>query len=133
MLKLTDKLDLIRGEKSIALSNLSIYYTWKNMKSSYNKNNFKISAPTWNDQFKLPDGSYSISDIQDYFKYIKKKHNENIGNPPIKIYLNKTENRITFKIKTGYHLELLTPTKMKLLESTKNKLSKDKNDESIFN
>ena len=73
MLKLTDKLDLIRGEKSIALSNLSIYYTWKNMKSSYNKNNFKISAPTWNDQFKLPDGSYSISDIQDYFKHIKKK------------------------------------------------------------
>ena len=72
MLKLTDKLDLIRGEKSIALSNLSIYYTWKNMKSSYNKNNFKISAPTWNDQFKLPDGSYSISDIQDYFKHIKK-------------------------------------------------------------
>ena len=84
MLKLTDKLDLIRGEKSIALSNLSIYYTWKNMKSSYNKNNFKISAPTWNDQFKLPDGSYSISDIQDYFKYIKKKHNESIDNPPIK-------------------------------------------------
>ena len=70
MLKLTDKLDLIRGEKSIALSNLSIYYTRKNMKSSYNNNNFKISAPTWNDQFKLPDGSYSISDIQDYFKYI---------------------------------------------------------------
>ena len=133
MLKLTDKSDLIRGEKSIALSNLSIYYTWKNMKSSYNKNNFKISAPTWNDQFKLPDGSYSISDIQDYFKHIKKKHNESIDNPPIKIYLNKLENRITFKIKTGYHLELLTPKKMKLLESTKNKLSKDKNDESIFN
>ena len=63
----------------------------------------------------------------------KKKHNESIDNPPIKIYLNKIENRITFKIKTGYHFELLAPKKMKLLGSHKNKLSKDKNDESIFN
>ena len=70
VLKLTDKLDLRYGEKVIALSNLSIYYTWKNIKSSYNDNKFKISAPTWNEEFKLPDGSYSVSDIQDYFKYI---------------------------------------------------------------
>ena len=70
ILKLTDKLDLRRGEKSIALSNLSIYYTWKNIKSSYNNNKFKISAPTWNDKFELPDGSYSVSNIQDYFEYI---------------------------------------------------------------
>ena len=69
-LKLTDKLDWRRIEKSIVLSNLSIYYTWKNMKSSYNNNKFKISAPTWNYKFKLPGGSYSLSDIQDYFKYI---------------------------------------------------------------
>ena len=69
-LKLTNKLDLRFGEKVIALSNLSIYYTWKNIKSSYNSNKFKISAPTWNDKFELPDGSYSISDIQDYFEYI---------------------------------------------------------------
>ena len=68
--KLTNKLDLRRGEKSIALSNLSIYYTWKNIKSSYNNKKFKISAPTWNDKFELPDGSYSVSDIQDYFEYI---------------------------------------------------------------
>ena len=68
ILKLTDKLDLRRGEKSIALSNLSIYYAWKNIKSSYNNNKFKISAPTWNDEFELPDGSYSVSDIQDYFE-----------------------------------------------------------------
>ena len=67
ILKLTDKLDLRRKEKSIALSNLSIYYTWINIKSSYNNNKFKISAPTWNDKFELPDGSYSVSDIQDYF------------------------------------------------------------------
>ena len=70
VLKLTDKLDLRRGEKTVALSNLSIYYTWKNIKSSYNNNKFKISAPTWSEEFELPDGSYSISDIQDYFEYI---------------------------------------------------------------
>ena len=63
ILKLTDKLDLRRGEKSVAFSNFSIYYTWKNIKSSYNNNKFKISAPTWNDKFELPDGSYSISDM----------------------------------------------------------------------
>ena len=66
-LKLTDKLDLRRDEKSTALSNLSIYYTWKNIKSSYNNNKFKISTPSWNDKFKLPDGLYSVSDMQDYF------------------------------------------------------------------
>ena len=60
MLKLTNKLDLRIGKKVIALSNLSIYYTWKNVKSSHNNNKFKISAPTWNDEFELPDGSYSV-------------------------------------------------------------------------
>ena len=72
VLKLTNKLDLSMGKQVISLSNLSIYYTWKNMKSSYNNNKFKISAPTWNDEFELLDGSYSVSDIQDYFEYIKK-------------------------------------------------------------
>ena len=67
ILKLTDKIDLRRGEKSIVLSNLSIYYTWKNIKSSYSNNKFKISAATWNDKFELSDGSYSVSNIQDYF------------------------------------------------------------------
>ena len=67
ILKLTDKLDLRRGENIITLSNLSIYYTWKNIKSSYNNNKFKISAPTWNDKFELLDGLYSVSNIQDYF------------------------------------------------------------------
>ena len=70
ILKLTDKLDLRKGEMVIALSNFSIYYTWKNIKSSHNNNKFKISAPTWSDKFELPDGFYSISDIQDYFEYI---------------------------------------------------------------
>ena len=76
--QLTDKLDLRRGEQSIALSNASIYCTWKNIKSSYNNYKFKISAPTWSNGFELPDGLYLISDIQDYFEYILKKHNENI-------------------------------------------------------
>ena len=74
ILKLTNKLDLRIGEKIIVLSNLSIYYTWKKkiIKSSYNNNKFKTSAPTWNGKFELPDGSYSVSDIQDYFGYILK-------------------------------------------------------------
>ena len=121
ILKLTDKLDLRRGEKSIALSNLSIYYTWKNRKSSYNNNKFKISDPTWNDKFELPDGSYSVSDIQDYFEYILKKHGENIDDPSVRIYVNKIENRIIFKIKTEYYFELLTPETMKLLGGTEKK------------
>ena len=114
VLKLTNKLDLRRGQKTVALSNLSIYYTWKNVKSSYNNNKFKISAPTWSEEFKLPDGSYSVQDIQDYFEYILKKHSESVENPSIRIYVNKIENRITFKIKNGYDLELLTPKTMKL-------------------
>ena len=71
ILNVTDKVDLRRGAKSVALSNLSTYYARKNVKS-YNNNKFKISAPTWNDQFELPDGSYSISNIQHYFEYIFK-------------------------------------------------------------
>ena len=131
VLKLTDKLDLRRGQKTVALSNLSIFYTWKNIKSSYNNNKFKISAPTWNEEFELSDGSYSISDIQDYFEYILKKHSESVDNPPIRIYVNRIENRITFKIKSGYCLELLTPETMKLLGSTENKITKDKNSENV--
>ena len=109
------------------LSNLSIYYTCKNIKISCNNNKFKISGPTWNDEFELADGSYSVSNTQDYFQYILKKHRENIGKPSVKIYVNKIENRITFKIKNGCSLELLTPETMKLLGSTKNKKTKDKN------
>ena len=130
-LKLTDKLDPGRGQETVALSNLSIYYTWKNIKSSYNNNKFKISAPTWSEEFKLLDGSYSISDIQDYFEYILKKHSESVDNPSIRMYVNRIENRITFKIKTGYYLELLTPETMKLLGNTESKITKDKNGENI--
>ena len=104
ILKLTNELDLRIGEKVIALSNLSICYKQKNIKSSYNNNKFKISASTWNDEFELPDGSYSVSNIQDYFEYILKKHEEDIDKPSIQIYVNKIENRFTFKIKMGIAL-----------------------------
>ena len=97
ILKLPKKLDLRIGEKIIALSNLSIYYTWKNIKSSYNNNKFKISAPTWNAKFELPDGN-SVSNIQDYFEHIFQKHRENTDNLLIRLYVNKIENRIIFKI-----------------------------------
>ena len=130
-LKLTDKLDLRRGQKTVALSNLSICYTWKNINSSYNNNKFKISAPTWSEEFELPDGSYSISDIQDYFEYILKKRGESVDNPSIRIYVNRIENRITFKIKNGYYLELLTPETMKLLGTTESKITKNKNGENV--
>ena len=106
-LKLTDKLYLKLDKKVIALSNLSIYFTWDNIKNSYNNNKFKTLAPTWNEEFTLPDESYSISDIQDYFEYILKKHGEKINKdikPSVKIYINKPENRITFKIKNEYAL-----------------------------
>ena len=131
MLKLADKLDLRRGQKTVALSNLSIYYTWKNVKSSYNNNKFKISAPTWSEEFELRDGSCSISDIQDYFEYILKKHSENVDNPSIRMYINRIENRITFKIKSGDYLELLTPETMKLLGSAESKITKNKSGENV--
>ena len=79
----------------------------------------------------MPDGLYSVSNIQDYFKYILKKHGENIDKPSVQIYVNKIKNRITFKIKDGYSLQLLTPETMKLLGSTKNKITKDKKVENV--
>ena len=72
LLNLSDKINLKRSDKYVVLSNLSIYYTWKNIKKSYKNNKFKISAPTWNEEFELLDGSYSVSDIQDYFEYVLK-------------------------------------------------------------
>ena len=80
ILKFTKKIDLTIGEMFIALSNFSIYYKWRNIKNSYNNNKFKISAPKWNDKFELPDGSNSMSHIQDYFEYILRKRGEDIDN-----------------------------------------------------
>ena len=132
ILKLTNKLDLRMSKKVIAWSNLSVYYTWKNIKSSYNNNKFKISALTSNDEFELPNESYSVSDIQDYSEYILKKHGDDIDKPSVHLYVNKIENKVTFKIKNGYSLKLLTPETMKLLGSTKNKITKDKNGENVL-
>ena len=122
LINITNKIDL-RSEKTVALST--------NIKSSYNNNKFRISAPTWREEFNLPDGSYSIFKTQDYFKYILKKHSESVDNPSIRIYVNKIQNRITFKIKNGNYLELLTPETMKLLGSSESKITTDKNGENV--
>ena len=92
----TDKLNLKDPNKNMALANLSIYYAWKNIKSEYNKK-FKISAPTWNNEFNLPDGSYSVSDIQDYFEYIIKKHKTIADNPAVQFYVNKIKTVLSLK------------------------------------
>ena len=130
-LDLTDELNLRNPNKNMALANLSNCYTWKCINSEYSNNRFNILAPTWNDTFDLLDGSYSISDIQDYFEFIIKKHEILTENPPVQIYSNKIEKRIIFKIKTGYKLELLTPETMRLLGSAKKAVDKYKDGEIV--
>ena len=130
-LDLTDKLNLKDLNKNLVLANLGIYYTWKNIKSEYNNNKFKISAPTWNDTFDLPDEPYSISDIQDFFEFIIKKHETLTENPSVQVYPNKIKNRIVFKIKTGYKLGLLTPETMKLFGSIKKDVDKTRDGENV--
>ena len=129
----TDKLNLKNPNKNIALANLSIHYTWKNIKSDYNNNKFKISAPTWNDMFDVPDGSYSIAALQKLllFEYIIKKYKTIADVSPVLIYVNKINNRIAFKIKSGYKLELLSKETMRLLGSTTNSIDKNKNSELV--
>ena len=97
----------------------------ENIKKSYKNNKFKIPASTWNNKFELPNGSYSISDIQNYFVYIIKKHVTLVNNPSINLNINKTERRVTFKIKTRYYLE--PPEAMKLNGSIKKIKKKQKN------
>ena len=102
------------------------------MKRLYKNNRFKISAPSWNEQFQLSDGSYYVLGIQAYYEHIIKNHQKVTDNPPTRIYVNKIENRITFKIKKGYFFELLTPETMKFLGSTESKINKDKNGENVL-
>ena len=128
---LIDKLGLKIPNKNMALANLSVYYTWKNVKSIYKNNKFKISVPTWSQKFHLPDGSYNIPAIQDYFEYVLKKHETITNTAPILIYANKINNRIVLKIKTGYKLELLSKETMKLLGSTKDTIDSDKDSENV--
>ena len=127
----TDKLNLKNPNKNIALENLSIYYTWKNVKSDYNNSKFKISAPTWNDTFDVPDGSYSIAALQNYFEYIIKKHETIADDSPVLIYVNEINNRIVFKVKSGYKLELLSKETMKLLGSSSDTSDGEKNSELV--
>ena len=127
----TDKLNSKNPNKNIALANLSIYYTWKNAKSDYNNNKFKISAPTWNDTFDVPDGSYSIAALQNYFEYIIKKHETIAKVSPVLIYVNEINNRIVFKIKSGYKLELLSKEMMRLLGNSAGTIDGDKNRELV--
>ena len=131
MYQFTDKLNLKNPNKNIALATLSICDTCKNIKSEYNNNKFKISAPTWNYTFDLLDGSYFVSDIQHYFEYIIKKHETIADNPPVQIYVNKIKNRIVFKIKTGYKLELLSEETVQILGSSKNVIDKNKDGEIV--
>ena len=114
---------LTLADKHMALANLSIYYAWKKIKSAYKNNKFKISAPAWNNEFDLLDGTYSFLEIQDYFEYIMKKHETIANNPSVQIYVNKIKNRTAFEIKTGYKLELLSLEAMKLLIIKKHKKS----------
>ena len=130
-LDLADKLNLKNPIKNVALVNLSIYYTWENIKSEYNNSKFKISFLTWKETFDLPDGSYTIDYIQYYFEFIIKKHETLTDNSSVQIYANKIKNRIVFKIKMGYKLELLTPETIKLLGSTNKVADKDENSENV--
>ena len=97
-LSLGDKRNLKNPNINVALGNLSIYYTWKNIKWAYSNNKFKISAQIWNDTFDLPDSSYSIADIQNYFEFIIKNYEALTENPPVQIYPNKIKNRMQIKI-----------------------------------
>ena len=117
-LYITDKIDLRRNKK-VALSDLSIHYTWYNIKEQYNNNRFRLSGPTWSEDVTIPDGSYEISQIQNYFlDEVIKKHESNVKSneqSPVLIYTNRILNRVSFRIKTGYKLELLTNETMRLL------------------
>ena len=96
-------------------------------------NKLKKSAPTWDEESELPDGSYSVSNIQDYFKYFLRKHETVTDTPSMRIQVNKIENIITFKIKAypAYYLKILTPETMKLLGNIKSKITKDENGENF--
>ena len=121
ILSLLQILDLKNPYKYTALQSLSIFYTWKNIRQQYKNNKAKKVAPKWNDEFELPDGFCSVSDIQDYIDYIIKKHETLTDNPPNHIYVNKVNNRPVFKIKDENKLELKTPETMTLFDSTKKK------------
>ena len=128
---MTQRLDLRSSDKHVALQNLCIYYTWRNIRKHYKNNKLKIIAPTWNDEFELPDSSYSVSNIHDCIEYLIKKHETLTTIPPIHAYINKINSRLVLKIKDEYKLELQTPETMKLFGSTKNLIDEPKNGEKV--
>ena len=121
VLDLSERLD-----KYVDRQNLSIYYKWKNIRKQYKNNKVKIIAPTWNEEFELPDGSYSVSDIEDYIEYIIKKYETLTTIAPVHVHFNRTNNRLVFKIKDGYKLELQTRETTKFFGSTNKKKKKKK-------
>ena len=123
LLNLLEKLNLKRSDRYLSLSDFSIYYTWKNIKELCKNNKYKISAPTWNEEWIKSWTVFCNSYLRLFWIYLK-EHGEKTDNLSIRIYVNKTKNRIIFKIKTGYYLKLLTPETIKLLGSTENKITK---------
>ena len=101
-LSLLQRLDLKNSDKYVALQNLSIYYTWENIRQQYKNSKLKIIAPTWNDEFKLSGSSYSVSHIQDDIKWNTKKHETLTDNLFTHIYINRINHKLGFKIKHGY-------------------------------
>ena len=114
VLNLSQRLDLRRSNEHVTLQNLSSYYTWKNIRKQYKNKKLKKITPTLNDEFELPDGSYSVSDIQDYIEYTIKKHKTLATIPPIHVHMNRINNRLVSKIKHVYKLVLQTPETVKL-------------------
>ena len=108
-----------------------MYYRQRNIKRSHKNNKFKIAAPRWYEQLQLPDGSYSVSDIQNYFEYTIKKYDTLIDNSPKRIYVMTIENKVIFRVKTGYCLEPLTPQTMKSFSSKKSKMTEDENGKNV--
>ena len=115
---MSQRLELMISNKLVALQNWSIYYTWKNIRKQYKNNKLKIIASTWNNEFELPNCSYSVSNIQDYIEYIIKNHETLTTVPPIHVYINR--------INDGYKLELQMLKAMKLFGSMKNLIDRTK-------
>ena len=100
-ISLPKRSDLKNSDKYVALQNLSIYYSWKNIRQQYKNNKLKITAPTWNDVFELPDGCFSVSDIQNYIEYIMRNHENLTTIHSIHIYINRINNKLFIRIKDG--------------------------------
>ena len=115
----------------VVLQNLTLYYMWKNIGKQYKNLELKILTLRWNDEFELPDSSYSVSDLQDYIQYIMKKHETLMRIRSIHVYINRVNNILVLKIKDGYKLELQMPEIMKLFGSTKKLIEKTKNEEYV--